>query len=227
MTFVMSDIHGDYGRFMNMLDKLAFRQGDRLYVVGDAIDRRADGLAILQFIRSHHNIELLLGNHEYMMREALSTGEHKMIQNWVMNGGKETMQEFLALSIEEQQDLLKWLWELHLSARVVVDEKAYHLTHGWPMDRVKETVWGRPFSIFQENPLPNCTLIIGHTPVCLLAKGSMTATRYLQFLESRGEHMKILHAPGGYIDIDCGCGHDLPSSRLAVLSLDTMEEFYI
>lgn len=228
-TYVMGDIHGDYDRFMDMLDKLAMRQGDHLYIVGDAVDRGDYGIELLQFIRENtESMTLLLGNHEHMMLQALSSGDPAVRRNWMLNGGEATFEAYMKLPQEERASLLRWLGELPTSARVTVGERIYHLTHGWSGgERVKDTVWGRPFSQHQENPLPNCTLIIGHTPVCLLAKGSMTTMRYLQYLESQGEHMKILHAPGGYIDLDCGCGHDVYGARLASLQLDNMAEFYV
>ena len=36
----------------------------------------------------------------------------------------------------------------------------------------------------------------------------------------------ILHAPG-FIDIDCGCGYDMPIKTLSCLCLENMLEFYI
>ena len=45
-------------------------------------------------------------------------------------------------------------------------------------------------------------------------------------LESRGEHLNILHAPG-FINLDCGCGYDMPIKALACLRLEDFQEFYI
>lgn len=38
-TYVMSDIHGCYDRFLHMLDKIGFSATDRLILAGDCIDR--------------------------------------------------------------------------------------------------------------------------------------------------------------------------------------------
>ena len=44
-TYVMSDIHGDYDKFKKMMKKINFNtEKDKLYVLGDAIDRGPDGL---------------------------------------------------------------------------------------------------------------------------------------------------------------------------------------
>ena len=39
MTYCISDIHGEYGRYLEMLEKINFSDEDKLYVLGDVIDR--------------------------------------------------------------------------------------------------------------------------------------------------------------------------------------------
>lgn len=224
---VTADLHGEYGRFVSLLNKLSLKKGDHLYILGDAVDRGADGIKILQLIRAHkETITLLLGNHEYMMLNALSSGDFRQIQSWMLNGGKETMRSFLKLSVVEQQELLNWLRGLPLSARVTVGERNFYLIHGWPGESLYDVVWGRPDSLYSDPGIENATVIVGHTPVCLLANGTMSTERYLGRLEASGDHMRILHAPH-FIDVDCGCGHDVSSARLACLRLDDMAEFYV
>ena len=50
---VTADLHGEYGRFVSLLNKLSLKKGDHLYILGDAVDRGADGIKILQLIRAH------------------------------------------------------------------------------------------------------------------------------------------------------------------------------
>ena len=38
-TYVMSDIHGCYDKYMKMLEKIGFSEDDTLYVLGDILDR--------------------------------------------------------------------------------------------------------------------------------------------------------------------------------------------
>ena len=38
-TYVISDIHGEYGKFMELLDIIHFSDEDILYVLGDVVDR--------------------------------------------------------------------------------------------------------------------------------------------------------------------------------------------
>lgn len=73
----------------------------------------------------------------------------------------------------------------------------------------------------------NSRLIIGHTPVVLLRYDTDREREfYFRMLEATGDHMQILHTPD-YIDIDCGCGYNVPGAKLACLRLDDMMEFYI
>lgn len=39
MTYVMSDLHGMYDKFIAMLEKIDFSDSDELFIIGDIIDR--------------------------------------------------------------------------------------------------------------------------------------------------------------------------------------------
>ena len=68
----MSDIHGEISRYHAMLDIINFSADDQLYIIGDVIDRGAEGVEILLEIIDKGNIHLILGNHEDMMLGTLS-----------------------------------------------------------------------------------------------------------------------------------------------------------
>ena len=72
MIYVMSDLHGCYDKYINMLEKINFKYDDTLYILGDVIDRGDDGIKILSDMMKRHNIVTLLGNHEYMAYKVLS-----------------------------------------------------------------------------------------------------------------------------------------------------------
>ena len=48
MIYVMSDIHGQARRFHSILDQIALKDEDTLYILGDVIDRNPDGIRILR-----------------------------------------------------------------------------------------------------------------------------------------------------------------------------------
>ena len=76
-----------------------------------------------------------------------------------------------------------------------------------------------------ENPIPDCRLIIGHTKVLSMIQPEEARINYAISLEDAGDHLKILHTPG-FINLDCGCGYDMPIKALACIRLDNMVEYY-
>ena len=66
MVYVMSDIHGKYDMYMNMLEKIGFSDDDILYVLGDVVDRGPEPAKILLDMMKRKNVVPLLGNHEAM-----------------------------------------------------------------------------------------------------------------------------------------------------------------
>ena len=63
MIYVMSDLHGCYDMFLQMLEKIKFNNDDTLYILGDIIDRGDNGIKILLDIMKRSNVIPLLGNH--------------------------------------------------------------------------------------------------------------------------------------------------------------------
>ena len=69
-------------------------------------------------------------------------------------------------------------------------------------------------------------MIIGHTKVLSMIEPEEARIKHAIELEDKGEHLRILHAPG-FINIDCGCGYDIPIKALACIRLEDMVEYYI
>jgi len=90
---------------------------------------------------------------------------------------------------------------------------------------VHDQVWYRP-AITDPNPISDTTLIIGHTPVLYMQGAKEERENQIAEMIRRGEHPRILHAPG-FIDIDCGCSLEDPIKTLGCLRLDDMAEFYV
>ena len=62
MNFATSDIHG-YSPvlFIELLEKAGFGPSDRLYVIGDVIDRNGDGgVAVLRWMMKQPNVTLIV-----------------------------------------------------------------------------------------------------------------------------------------------------------------------
>ena len=229
MIYVISDLHGRFDRYQQMLEVIEFTLDDTLYVLGDVIDRGPDGIKILQDMMFRPNIFPLLGNHEFtaaiclpwLMQEvtdqslnALDGTQIAALSEWIANGGGVTLRSLKGLATEEREEILEYFREMELFAEVETNGRSFVLTHSG----LSNFSPGRPLSDYNLEDFlfcrpgmdtvyfPDKFLIFGHTP-----------TRYLSGQD------KILRQKT-WIDIDCGCA--APSGRLGCLCLDTMEEFY-
>lgn len=237
-TYVCSDIHGRYDRYMRMLTEIQFSSTDELYVLGDVIDRNPDGIDILLDIQKRQNIQLLLGNHELFMIDSIvdNTTEEVAVDGtrfyaWThpRNGGIITFNRFSGLEYATRKSLLEMLKSCLVIKVISIGEKVYHLSHSSTIDgfvdgelrcadtdydTLKSIVWKSVFRYDKYNDdiekyNKDITYIVGHVPV-----QRNSACEFLQM--------------GNIIDIDCGCAYpSIESNRLGCLRLDDMKEFYI
>lgn len=223
--YVLSDIHGEADRFHGMLREIQFSEQDILYILGDVVDRGADGIPLLQEIMNTPNMVMILGNHDYMCLRCYSPDVTEAeIRRWGRNGNAPTMESIAKLNSAELDRLLSFINGLPTHIEVCVNGQNFYLVHGFPGENLHDEVWGRP-KPDTSNPLPDCRVIIGHTPVICFAGDEDAQAAYEQELERRGEHLRIYYAPG-FIDIDCCCGYSIKVKRLACLRLEDMAEFY-
>ena len=66
MIYAMSDLHGCFNAYLEMLKKIDLKEEDTLYILGDVIDRGLYGIDILLDMMKRPNIKPLIGNHEDM-----------------------------------------------------------------------------------------------------------------------------------------------------------------
>lgn len=210
----MSDIHGEVDRFHSMLELIQFSPEDTLYIIGDVIDRYSSGIDLLEEIMETPNMVMLLGNHEQMCLNTLGPqnvfGYREM---WQQNGGSKTYYELVYVcSADKRNKVLSFIEKLPDYLDIEVAGRKFHLVHGVPSDDSEDRIWERP-KAGDPAPMENCTVIVGHTPVCYLTG-------------NEEETFRIWHG-NGIIDIDCGCGNKTENRRLACLRLDDMAEFYV
>ena len=95
MKYVMSDIHGNFDKYMEMLSLIEFTGNDELYILGDIFDRGNDSLGILEHIMKNKNIHLIKGNHEQMYIECYED-EFRDTYSWFCNGGLSTFNQMVS-----------------------------------------------------------------------------------------------------------------------------------
>lgn len=98
---VIGDVHGQYAALNQLLEAIAPGEDDRIYFLGDLVDRGPDSAAVVELVR-HHDYYCLRGNHEEMMMAAFSQKglDTSKLLFWGGCGGQETLASYTS------QDLL-------------------------------------------------------------------------------------------------------------------------
>lgn len=128
--YVCSDLHGQFELYKIMLNQI--KNGEKLYILGDVIDRGPDGIKILQdILQNKDRIEFFVGNHELMMIQSLFFGNEIERKNWISesNGGRKTQEDFLRLSSEEQEKIKELLLQSTVHSEINVDGERIYLVH--------------------------------------------------------------------------------------------------
>ena len=189
-TYAVSDLHGQYGIFEKLLECIEFSDDDYLYVLGDAIDRGPDGIRILLKIMNSPNMDLLIGNHEFLMLNSVDADgsvddvpgrDSNLWMNY--NGGNYTFAGYRELSRGERISLLSWLNSRMLSTLVMRGARTVCLTHSnfdesyigkkyedCSYEVLWNIVWKTPYRADLFIPVSKYTetdydFIIGHVPV--------------------------------------------------------------
>ncbi len=100
-TYAIGDIQGCFKSLHNLLDRIAFQsRTDRLWFVGDLVNRGPDSLSVLRHIKNLGNrAVVVLGNHDLFL---LAVAEHIVTLR-----PKDTIQDVLVGP--DRNDLLTWL----------------------------------------------------------------------------------------------------------------------
>lgn len=217
--YVMSDLHGCYDEFIQMLELINFNSSDELYILGDIFDRGPEPLKILDYVVANKNITLLKGNHEKMYEEYYESGDASL---WYYNGGQTTHNNLMKKDYIYLDNLYKYIKRLPI-VKVVDKFILVHAGLYFPKDfdclKLEEflnqeedvCLWDRS-NIGNEKQYKDYTIICGHTPV--------------QVINNSNDDVKIKKAYGT-LYIDCGCCFKQANGKLACLRLDDMKEFYI
>lgn len=102
-TYVISDIHGCFDQFMAIMDRIELTPNDRMYVIGDVIDRGPKSGDMVNWVVNERpsNVTMMLGNHEMMMLEDChdpGSMHLRFMSDWAFNGGAETAEQMEELS---------------------------------------------------------------------------------------------------------------------------------
>lgn len=225
MTYVMSDLHGDYELYLKMLKRINFSEDDVLYILGDVMDRGDGGFKILFDVEERDNIILLAGNHDMTAHFILSRLDRPLaradieeyLYPWLADGGGATLESYKALSKEDRAYALDILDGMLNYCEIEVGGKEYLLAHagleGYEDGKPLEEYPLECFIFYRQDyskPIfkGDRYLVTGHTPTAAI----------------EGAEPGRIYKKNNYIAIDCGATYGL---SLGCICLETMEEFYL
>ncbi len=231
-SYVISDIHGEYDLFEDLLDLIGLKDEDTLYILGDVLDRGPNPIKAMLRIMDMPNAVFIAGNHEAMSLGSLPflcrEYTNKMVQmidvetvfsviEWMQNGASPTIEEFKDLPISERKRIVDYIQNAKLYVETEAGGYKYLLVHSGlgnfsPDKRmedytVDDLVWER--ADYDTQYFDDVFVVSGHTP-----------TQAIPQCEEGG----YIFRKNNHIAIDCGAC--FAGGRLAAFCLDTQEEFY-
>ena len=214
--FAISDIHGCCKTFKYLVkDIIQLTKEDRLFLLGDYIDRGPDSKGVIDFIlqlqEEGYQVDCVRGNHEEMLLDGLKSD--MQLGSWLINGGRETLRSFEVIDPNDiPHKYFKFIEELKL----YIELEDYLLVHAGFNFKDEDFLedkyamlwirrWHGEFDIDRTN---GKIIIHGHTP--MLKDDIVKAPK--------------LELP---VDIDAGCAyyHIEGLGFLCAYNLDT-KEFY-
>ena len=233
-VYAISDLHGNYELWTKVKEWL--KPSDKLFCLGDNIDRGNDGIKIVQDMINRENTTVLLGNHEDMLIDYLpgSIKYNEISALWFRNGGQPTFDAIKKMSKEEQLDLLEFFRNCPKRIEFVNDNKqTIILCHAGFTPGQEEAaqflfrrgkageylLWNRDhfsdiFTSIDERYNKNTYVVFGHTPVDYLIPEKI--------LIDHGYRVHV-SAMGHKIDIDLGAAW---SNQTCLLDLNTLKPIY-
>lgn len=195
----ISDIHGCLYTFKALLKQINFSKKDRLYLIGDFIDRGPYSKGVIDhvwyLIEEGYSITCIKGNHEQMLLNGIT--DFDTAKNWLFHGGSQTLDSFKAMNLAAiPKKYIDWMKSLPHS----VATPDYIFVHAGlnfdvpnPYEAKHSMLWIRNwYENINYNWLGKRIIVHGHTP---FQKKS---------IEEMFNKIDYLQA----IDIDAGCCFD-------------------
>ena len=225
MVYIISDIHGEYDLFIELLRKINFSINDEMIICGDIIDKGRDSVKLLRLIKSFPAFRCIIGNHEYEFLKYY----------WQMM--QESPEDFDGVLIKLQEyfpydgrlldwDIVDWLEALPY----YIEREEFICVHaGIPVDvesrclslaetTREELVYDRNFKEPKLIPNTEKCIFFGHTPTSYISEKA----EIIKYKKTN----EITDAISSYAKIHLDLGVWL-HGRLGCFCVDTCEEFYV
>lgn len=186
VLYAIGDVHGEMSRLRRLHRLIEERHNilysgreRRLIHLGDYVDRGRDSAGVVETLiaeqdRLRENCVCLQGNHEAMMIRGLEADEPSGYDNWLMNGGEDTIASYRRAGAypipSAHTKWLKSLPKIHVERqRKLIFVHAGINPAEFPGEREEVYLWTRSQRFFdvaswRNKKLDGWTVVHGHTP---------------------------------------------------------------
>ena len=228
MTYVTSNLHGNYTKFKQLLEQINFKDTDIMYILGDIVDFGEESMELIGDVSVRYNVYPIVGEHDFTavkmlmgfekMLESGESPDKKFIEEmtkWAENGGDVTLASYRTLDREMREGIVDYLSDMTLYEEIEVGGKEYLLVHAGIADFNPDVDLEelKPEAFFTEaldltkKYYDDKIIVVGHNPTT----------------EDNGGDGKIFYGNNS-IDIDCG---EARGGTVGCLRLDDGREFYV
>ncbi len=228
MIYVVSNLHGNYAKFKELLKVISFKDSDIMYVLGDIVDYGEESMELVGDLSVRYNIYPIVGEHDYTAVKMLS-GFEKMLKSgetpdkkfiakmteWAADGGQVTLDAFRTLDAEMREGIIDYLSDMTLYEEVEAGGRDFILVHagiagfknGIDLEKLKpEAFFTEPLDLTKKY-FDDKIVVVGHNPTT----------------EENGGGGKIFFGNGS-IAIDCG---EARGGTVGCLRLNDFKEYYV
>ncbi|MGM9551572.1 MAG: metallophosphoesterase [Clostridia bacterium] len=231
MVYVISNLYGDYNKYEAILKEIKLKDDDMLFVLGNIVDGGDKGVEILMDMMMRGNVFPVLGDHELIAYEILSSIEKETredfsaplseevanrCQRWMESGGEGTLTGYSKLSDDDKIALIEYLEEFTIYEEVEAGGEKFVLCYSLPEnfeegdqldDYSAEDILTGSVN-YERNYFPGKTLI---------------TSKDITIEIDRNTHGKIFRNDC-HVGINCG---GYLGGLTAAYCLDTDEEYYV
>ena len=177
--WVIPDIHGCVNTLKQLIENgIQPSKEDKLYFLGDYIDRGPDGKGVIDYIMSlqenGYKIDYLIGNHEYYCMNSFEKDQHRFLfksniqKEWERYGAKATLASF---GVRHPRDIDPKYIEWMKKGKYFIELDKFILVHAGmnfniqdPFDDTMSMLWVRDFKV-DTMKIGGKKIIHGHVPV--------------------------------------------------------------
>jgi serine/threonine protein phosphatase 1 len=169
--YAIGDIHGGAKTFRALLEKINLRRDDRLYLLGDYVDRGPNSKGVLDIIlkltAAGFDVRPVRGNHDDMLIRSVRNDHDEYSWNYMQGWGSKTLQSFSVMSLKDLPE--RYILFLQKLPYLLEDGDFIFVHAGLDMskdDPVTQTaqefmIWGNG-GFISDNDIPRRKIVSGH-----------------------------------------------------------------